>query len=42
MRIGFYVNDIMSEEESFTNNHLAMAAIGAGHEAWILQADSFK
>lgn len=42
MRIGFYVNDVMQEEASFTNNHLAMAAISRGHEAWVLQADSFK
>ncbi len=41
MRIGFFVNDIKTEEPGYTTTRLAMAAINRGHEAWIMDAQSF-
>jgi len=41
MRIGFFVNSIKSEEPGYTTTRLAMAALNRGHEAWILDAQSF-
>ncbi len=36
MRIGFVVNDIATEEYSYTTTRLAMAAVNRGHEAWLV------
>jgi glutathione synthase len=36
MRIGFVVNDIMTEEVTYTTIRLAMEAINQGHEAWLM------
>jgi glutathione synthase len=36
MRIGFIVNDIMTEGKGYTTTRLGMAAINMGHEAWII------
>lgn len=36
MRIGFVVNDIMTEEKGYTTTRLGMAAINMGHEAWVM------
>ena len=41
MRIGFFVNDINTEEPGYTTTRLAMAAINRGHEAWVMDAQSF-
>nr|WP_233570443.1 glutathione synthase [Prosthecochloris sp. ZM_2] len=35
MRIGFVVNDVMTEQPSYTTIRLAMAAVNMGHEAWL-------
>jgi len=42
MRIGFVVNDVATEESQFTTTRLAMAAIGRGHEAWLLGVGDFS
>lgn len=36
MRIGFVVNDVMTEEAGYTTTRLAMDCINHGHEAWTL------
>ncbi|HUV14299.1 MAG TPA: glutathione synthase [Acidobacteriota bacterium] len=36
MRIGFVVNDIMTENAGYTTTRLAMAAMNMGHEAWLI------
>jgi glutathione synthase len=36
MRIGFVVNDIKTEEPSYTTTRLAMEAINRGHESWLI------
>jgi glutathione synthase len=36
MRIGFVVNDIMTEEAGYTTTRLAIAAKNRGHEAWVM------
>ncbi|MBN2134489.1 MAG: glutathione synthase [Acidobacteria bacterium] len=41
MRIGFFVNDIKTEEAKYTTTRLAMAAVNLGHEAWIMDSESF-
>lgn len=41
MRIGFFVNDIGTEEPGYTTTRLAMAALNRGHEAWLMDARSF-
>ena len=42
MRMALFVNDIMTQEVGFTNSRLAIAAINRGHEAWLINADSFR
>ncbi|MDZ4832366.1 MAG: glutathione synthetase [Candidatus Melainabacteria bacterium] len=42
MRMALFVNDIMTQEVGFTNSRLAISAINRGHEAWVINADSFK
>jgi len=41
MKIGFFVNDIRSEEPGYTTTRLAIAALNRGHEAWMMDAQSF-
>jgi len=41
MRIGFVVNDVMTEQTGYTTTRLAMAAINRGHEAWVIGAGDF-
>jgi len=41
MRIGFVVNDVMTEETGYTTTRLAMAALNRGHEAWVIGAGEF-
>jgi glutathione synthase len=36
MRIGFLVNDVMTEEGNFTTMRLGQSAINMGHEAWVM------
>jgi glutathione synthase len=36
MRIGFLVNDIRTEEATYTTTRLAVAATNRGHEAWVM------
>jgi glutathione synthase len=36
MKIGFVVNDIMTEESGYTTIRLAMEATNRGHEAWFM------
>jgi glutathione synthase len=38
MRIGFIVNQIDTEQASYTTTRLAMAAVNRGHEAWLIGA----
>jgi len=38
MKIGFFVNDIKTEQQGYTTTRLAMAAINKGHEAWVMGA----
>ena len=36
MKIGFVVNDVMTEEPGYTTTRLAMAARQMGHEVWVM------
>jgi glutathione synthase len=36
MKIGFVVNDVMTEETGYTTSRLGVAAINAGHEVWVM------
>ncbi len=36
MRIGFVVNDVTTEEPTYTTTRLAMATVNRGHEAWLI------
>lgn len=36
MRIGFVVNDVMTEQKGYTTTRLGMAALNMGHEAWVM------
>jgi len=36
MKIGFVVNDVMTEGKGYTTTRLGMAAINQGHEAWVM------
>ena len=36
MRIGFVVNDVKTEEASYTTIRLACEAINLGHEVWVI------
>lgn len=38
MRIGFFVNDIATEQPGYTTIRLAMVATNAGHEVWLMGA----
>ena len=41
MRLGFVVNSIATELESYTTTRLAMTAVNRGHEAWIIGVRDF-
>ncbi|MCB9078882.1 MAG: glutathione synthase [Anaerolineaceae bacterium] len=41
MRIGFVVNDIMTETKGYTTTRLGMTAINMGHEAWVMGVADF-
>jgi glutathione synthase len=36
MRIGFLVNDVMTEKHGYTTTRLGIAAINRGHEVWVM------
>jgi len=36
MKIGFVVNDTMTEQKGYTTTRLGMTAINMGHEAWVM------
>ena len=36
MRIGFIVNDIATEQDTYTTTRLAMAAVNRGHDTWLM------
>ncbi|MEI7814889.1 MAG: glutathione synthetase [Coriobacteriia bacterium] len=41
MNVGFVVNDIDTETAGYTTTRLAVAAINAGHEAWVMTPGDF-
>jgi glutathione synthase len=41
MRIAFFVNDVKTEESSYTTTRLALASTNRGHEVWYIGADDF-
>jgi glutathione synthase len=41
MKIGFVVNEVMTEETGYTTTRLAMAALNRGHESWVIGAGDF-
>ncbi|MCB9475996.1 MAG: glutathione synthase [Deltaproteobacteria bacterium] len=41
MRIGFVVNDVMTEQVGYTTTRLGVAAINMGHEAWVIGLGDF-
>lgn len=41
MKIGFVVNDVMTETKGYTTTRLGMAAINMGHEAWVMTVADF-
>lgn len=41
MRIGFVVNDVATEQASYTTTRLGMTAVNHGHEAWTLGVGDF-
>lgn len=41
MKIGFVVNDVMTEQAGYTTTRLAMWAINRGHEAWTIGLGDF-
>ena len=36
MRVGFVVNQIETEQPTYTTTRLAMAAVNRGHESWLI------
>lgn len=36
MRIGFLVNDVMTEKQGYTTTRLGITAINRGHEVWVM------
>ncbi|ARM30460.1 glutathione synthase [Prosthecochloris sp. HL-130-GSB] len=36
MRVGFIVNDVMTEQAGYTTIRMAMAAVNMGHQAWLM------
>ncbi len=41
MKLGFFVNDISTEQPGYTTTRLAMAANNRGHEVWLMGAGDF-
>lgn len=41
MKIGFVVNDIATETAGYTTTRLGLAALNAGHEAWVMTPGDF-
>ncbi|QDS94503.1 Glutathione synthetase [Roseimaritima multifibrata] len=41
MKIGFVVNDVMTEQSGFTTTRLAMSAVNMGHESFLLGVGDF-
>ncbi|MCB1154132.1 glutathione synthase, partial [bacterium] len=41
MRIGFVVNDVMTEQVGYTTTRLGLSAINMGHEAWVMGLGDF-
>jgi glutathione synthase len=41
MRIGFVVNDVMTESPTYTTTRLGLAALRLGHEAWVMGVGDF-
>ena len=41
MRIGFFVNNIMTEEAVYSTTRLALAATNRGHDVWLIGATDF-
>jgi len=41
MRIGFVVNDVMTEQAGYTTTRLAMWAINRGHDVWVMGLGDF-
>jgi len=41
MRIGFVVNDVLTEKAAYTTTRLAMTAVNMGHECWELGVGDF-
>ena len=41
MKIGFVVNDVMTEKSVYTTTRLAMQATNMGHEAWLMGMGDF-
>ena len=38
MKIGFVVNNVMTEQKGYTTTRLGTTAINAGHEVWVMGA----
>jgi len=41
VRIGFVVNDVMTEQTGYSTIRLAMAAVNRGHQVWMMGAGDF-
>jgi glutathione synthase len=41
MRIGFVVNDVLTEQSVFTTTRLALSAVQMGHEVWFISVADF-
>lgn len=41
MNIGFVVNDVSTEQASYTTTRLAMSAVNQGHQSWVLGVGDF-
>ena len=41
MKVGYVVNEIETEKETYTTTRLAMATVNQGHEAWLIGAGDF-
>lgn len=41
MKLGFVINDLKTEEASYTTTHLALAAQRRGHEVWMIEVGCF-
>src|SRR3989304_5385748 len=41
MKIGFVVNEIETEQETYTTTRLAMTAVNRGHEVWHIGISDF-